>query len=79
MSKKNDLKVYPSIFSADFGKLAEEAKRIEQAGADGIHFDIMDGHFVQNLSLSPKSLAAVNKATNLFLDVHIMVYNPLII
>jgi ribulose-phosphate 3-epimerase len=76
MSGKAMLKIEPSIFAADFGKLADEAKRIEQSGADAIHFDIMDGHFVPNLSLSPKSLAAVNRATNLFLDVHIMVYNP---
>lgn len=76
MIKKPILKVEPSIFAGDFGKLADEAKRIEDAGGDSIHFDIMDGHFVPNLSLSPKSLAAVNKATNLFLDVHIMVYNP---
>ncbi|MCH9630881.1 MAG: Ribulose-phosphate 3-epimerase [Chlamydiia bacterium] len=76
MSKKPILKVEPSIFAADFGKLADEAKRAEDAGADAIHFDIMDGHFVPNLSLSHKSLAAVNKATDLFLDVHIMVYNP---
>lgn len=70
------IKVCPSIFAGDFGKLAEEAKRCELAGADAIHFDIMDGHFVRNLSLSPKGLAAVNRATDLFMDVHIMVYNP---
>ena len=76
MIDKRFVKIYPSIFSADFGRLADEAKRIEDSGADAIHFDIMDGHFVPNLSLSPKSLAAVNKATSLFIDVHIMVYNP---
>ena len=76
MTKKTILRIEPSIFAGDFGKLADEARRIEDAGGDAIHFDIMDGHFVPNLSLSPKSLAAVNKATNLFLDVHIMVYNP---
>ncbi len=75
-SYKNHIKVEPSIFAADFGHLADEAKRIEDAGADAIHFDIMDGHFVPNLSLSPRGLAAVNRATDLFLDVHIMVYNP---
>ncbi|MBM3191142.1 MAG: ribulose-phosphate 3-epimerase [Chlamydiae bacterium] len=75
--KQKSLKIEPSLFAADFGRLAEEAKKIEAAGADAIHFDIMDGHFVRNLSLSPKALAAVNRATDLFLDVHIMVYNPL--
>lgn len=70
------MKICPSIFAGDFGHLADEAKRCEDAGADAIHFDIMDGHFVRNLSLSPKGLAAVNCATDLFMDVHIMVYNP---
>ena len=73
---KSDIKVEPSIFAADFTKLGEEAKRCAAAGADAIHFDIMDGHFVRNLSLSPKALAAVNRSTDMFLDVHIMVYNP---
>ncbi len=73
---KNQIKIAPSIFAADFGKLADEAKRIEDSGADSIHVDIMDGHFVPNLSLSPKALGAINCATDLFLDVHIMVYNP---
>jgi ribulose-phosphate 3-epimerase len=77
MGKKYPVFVEPSIFAADFGHLADEARRIEDAGADGIHYDIMDGHFVPNLSLSPKGLAAINRATDLFLDVHIMVYNPL--
>lgn len=73
---RKNIKIEPSIFAGDFGHLADEAKRIEDSGADAIHFDIMDGNFVPNLSLSPKALAAVNRATNLPIDVHIMVYNP---
>jgi len=72
----SEIYIEPSIFAGDFGHLADEAKRAEDAGANAIHFDIMDGHFVPNLSLSPKALAAINKATDIYLDVHIMVYKP---
>jgi len=68
--------IEPSLLSGDFGKLSEEAIRVEQAGADAIHIDVMDGHFVRNFALGPKAVSAVNRVTDLFLDVHIMIYNP---
>lgn len=68
--------IAPSILSADFGRLAEEVKCAEQAGADMIHIDVMDGCFVPNITIGPLILEAVKKATRLPLDVHLMIVQP---
>ena len=69
-------KIAPSLLSADFVHLAEDIARVEAAGADWLHLDIMDGHFVPNLTFGPPIVAAIRKITKLPLDVHLMVTNP---
>jgi ribulose-phosphate 3-epimerase len=69
-------KIAPSILAADFTRLGEEIRRVEQAGADLIHFDVMDGHFVPNLSIGVPVLAAVRTITKLPLDAHLMIEEP---
>lgn len=68
--------IAPSILSADFNRLAEEIDKIEKAGADLIHLDVMDGHFVPNITFGPGLVESVHKITNLPLDVHLMITNP---
>ena len=72
----SSVKVAPSILSADFGRLAEEVKAVEAAGADCIHVDVMDGRFVPNITIGPVVVQAVKKATTLPLDVHLMIIEP---
>lgn len=69
-------KIAPSILSADFTRLDEEVKSVEQAGADYIHIDVMDGHFVPNITIGPMIVQAVRRLTDLPLDVHLMISNP---
>src|SRR5690606_15811973 len=70
------LKIAPSILSADFTRLGEQVRAAEQAGADWIHVDVMDGHFVPNLTVGPAVTAAIRSVTRLPIDVHLMVENP---
>jgi ribulose-phosphate 3-epimerase len=69
-------KIAPSILSADGSRLGEEIAAVEAAGADWIHIDVMDGHFVPNLTIGPGLVASIRKATKLPFDVHLMIENP---
>ncbi|MFP6600448.1 MAG: ribulose-phosphate 3-epimerase [Deltaproteobacteria bacterium] len=68
--------VAPSILAADLGRLADEVKAVESSGADWIHVDVMDGHFVPNLTMGPETVSALSRITKLPLDVHLMIENP---
>lgn len=70
------IKIAPSILSADFARLGEEIKDVEMGGADYIHVDVMDGHFVPNITIGPLIVEAVRPVTDLPLDVHLMISNP---
>ncbi len=70
------IRLAPSILSADFSRIGQEVKMVEQAGVDLVHVDIMDGHFVPNLTLGPQVVSALKRTTSLPLDVHLMVENP---
>ena len=69
-------KIAPSILSADFTRLGEEIKDVEKAGADYIHIDVMDGHFVPNITIGPMIVKAARRVTDLPLDVHLMISEP---
>ena len=71
-----DLRIAPSILAADFSRLGEEVRAAEAAGADWIHVDVMDGHFVPNITIGPGIVEAVRRCTDLPLDVHLMIETP---
>jgi ribulose-phosphate 3-epimerase len=74
--RKPAVRIAPSILSADFARLADEVARVEAGGADFLHIDVMDGHFVPNLTVGPPIVEALRKVTKLTLDVHLMITDP---
>jgi ribulose-phosphate 3-epimerase len=76
MTDFSRIKIAPSILSADFARLGEQVKEADEAGADYIHFDVMDGMFVPNITMGPMVLGALSKLTKVPMDVHLMIENP---
>lgn len=76
MGTSGDILIAPSILSADFRRLGEEVRAVQEAGADWIHIDVMDGHFVPNITIGPMIVAAVKKVSDVPLDVHLMISDP---